>query len=160
MSALDLAIQAAEEIAPPARENEHAIALAIAECAIVQSHMAILVGNHLAGGPQDTSALPSLASDHFDNWSAGLNLTVPIGFRSEHAAVRGARPRAGRGPGAHAPLPRPVTSSPRRTRYVRKKSSPSAVARSLASPFSPRTWALRMPRILSMTSRRSDERPE
>jgi outer membrane protein TolC len=49
------------------------------------------LGNHLAGGPEETSALHSLASDHFTNWSVGLNLTVPIGFREAHANVRIAR---------------------------------------------------------------------
>jgi outer membrane protein TolC len=47
------------------------------------------IGSQLAGGAD--SALKSLASDHFNNWSAGLNLTVPIGFREAHANVRLAR---------------------------------------------------------------------
>src|SRR5262249_41640265 len=33
----------------------------------------------------------SLASDHFNDWSAGLRLTVPIGYRAANANVRAAR---------------------------------------------------------------------
>jgi outer membrane protein TolC len=41
--------------------------------------------------PRTTNALQSLTTDHFNNWTVGLNLNVPIGFRFEHAAVRQAR---------------------------------------------------------------------
>jgi outer membrane protein TolC len=43
------------------------------------------------GTPVTSNALQSLASDHFNNWTIGLNMNVPIGFRFEHAAVRNAR---------------------------------------------------------------------
>jgi outer membrane protein TolC len=50
------------------------------------------LGTHLDGGPSDpTNAFHSLASDQFNNWSLGLNLNVPLGFRDAHAAVRSAR---------------------------------------------------------------------
>jgi outer membrane protein TolC len=48
------------------------------------------IGNRL-DGPSPDNALQSLASDHFTNWSMGLQLTVPIGFRDAHAGVRVAR---------------------------------------------------------------------
>jgi outer membrane protein TolC len=38
-----------------------------------------------------SNAFQSLASDHFNNWTVGMNMNVPIGFRFEHAAVRNAR---------------------------------------------------------------------
>ena len=50
------------------------------------------IGTHLDGGASDpTNALHSLASDQFNNWSLGLNLTIPLGFRDAHSAVRSAR---------------------------------------------------------------------
>jgi outer membrane protein TolC len=48
------------------------------------------LGNRLDGGASD-NALRSLASDHFNSWSAGLRLDVPLGFRDAHAAMRVAR---------------------------------------------------------------------
>ncbi len=44
-----------------------------------------------AGQPQTTNALQSLTGTHFNNWTVGLNLNVPIGYRAEHAAVRQSR---------------------------------------------------------------------
>ncbi len=41
-----------------------------------------------AGG---TNALRNLAENRFNNWSLGLRMNVPIGFRSQHANVRNAR---------------------------------------------------------------------
>jgi outer membrane protein TolC len=48
------------------------------------------IGNRL-DGPGTENALRNLASDHFNNWSVGLTLNVPIGFRDAHAGVRVAR---------------------------------------------------------------------
>jgi outer membrane protein TolC len=44
-------------------------------------------GNSLDGaGPNN--ALRQLASNHFDNWSVGLQMQLPIGFRNANASVR------------------------------------------------------------------------
>ncbi|HJT77235.1 MAG TPA: TolC family protein, partial [Gemmataceae bacterium] len=48
------------------------------------------LGNRLDGASPD-NALANLASDHFNFYSLGLNLTVPLGFRDAHAGVRIAR---------------------------------------------------------------------
>lgn len=45
-------------------------------------------GNGIA---RPNNALRSLASDHFDNWTAGLVFNVPLGYRLELAGVRQAR---------------------------------------------------------------------
>ena len=42
-------------------------------------------------GPQPEGALAGLSSNRFHNWSLGLRLDVPIGFREAHAGVRSAR---------------------------------------------------------------------
>lgn len=48
------------------------------------------IGNQLDGaGPEN--AFRNLASNHFNNWSLGLRLNVPIGFRNAHANLRIAR---------------------------------------------------------------------
>ena len=39
-------------------------------------------------GPNSDNALRNLASNHFNNWSMGLRLNVPIGFRVANANVR------------------------------------------------------------------------
>jgi outer membrane protein TolC len=44
------------------------------------------LGTHLDGSADN--ALRSLASDQFTNWSLGLRLNVPIGFRDAHVQVR------------------------------------------------------------------------
>lgn len=44
-----------------------------------------------ASGPLTSNALRSLAGSHFNNWTVGLNLNMPIGFRAEHATTRQAR---------------------------------------------------------------------
>ncbi len=44
-----------------------------------------------AGIPFTNNALQSLSTDHFNNWTMGFVLSMPIGFRQEHAAVRQAR---------------------------------------------------------------------
>jgi outer membrane protein TolC len=50
------------------------------------------IGTHLDGGSSDpNNAFHSLAQDRFTDWSLGLRLDVPIGFRDAHAAVRAAR---------------------------------------------------------------------
>src|SRR5262249_19748367 len=43
------------------------------------------------GTLRSDNALRDLASDHFTNWTAGVQLAVPLGFRQEHAALRQAR---------------------------------------------------------------------
>lgn len=43
------------------------------------------------GQPHSSNALRSLASNHFDDWLVGLNLSVPIGYRLEHASIRAGR---------------------------------------------------------------------
>ncbi len=43
------------------------------------------------GAPVTSNSLQSLASDHFNNWTVGLNMNLPIGFRFEAAAVRNSR---------------------------------------------------------------------
>ncbi|MFO0966903.1 MAG: TolC family protein [Gemmataceae bacterium] len=48
-------------------------------------------GNTGPNGPVFNNALRSLTSDHFNNWSLGLSLNVPLGFRAEHALLREAR---------------------------------------------------------------------
>lgn len=40
------------------------------------------------GTPRTTNALKSLVGDHFNNWNIGLNMSVPLGFRLEHAQLR------------------------------------------------------------------------
>jgi outer membrane protein TolC len=39
-------------------------------------------------GPNTDNALRNMASNHFNNWSTGLRLNVPIGFRVANANVR------------------------------------------------------------------------
>jgi outer membrane protein TolC len=48
------------------------------------------IGTRLDGADAN-NAFRTLASDHFNNWSLGLRLNVPIGFRLAHANVREAR---------------------------------------------------------------------
>ena len=47
-----------------------------------------------AGNPQSSNAFRSLSSDHFNDWTVGLNLAVPLGYRYEHASVRSWFPKA------------------------------------------------------------------
>jgi outer membrane protein TolC len=49
------------------------------------------IGTHLDGGSDPNNAFHSLATDRFTDWSLGLRLDVPIGFRDAHAGVRAAR---------------------------------------------------------------------
>jgi outer membrane protein TolC len=50
------------------------------------------LGTHLDGGPSDpNNALASMAKDHFNDWELGLRLSMPLGFRDAHSAVRAAR---------------------------------------------------------------------
>ncbi|MBI3411374.1 MAG: TolC family protein [Planctomycetes bacterium] len=44
-----------------------------------------------AGTTRTSNAFRSLVSDHFNDWSVGLTLNVPLGYRVEHAAVRQGR---------------------------------------------------------------------
>ncbi len=48
------------------------------------------IGSRL-DGTNNTNALANLAENRFNNWSLGLRLNVPIGFRAQHANVRNAR---------------------------------------------------------------------
>lgn len=41
--------------------------------------------------PRNSNALASLASAHYADWTMGLNMNIPLGFRFEHAATRAAR---------------------------------------------------------------------
>jgi tmRNA-binding protein len=43
------------------------------------------------GTQRPANALRSLASDHFNDWQVGLQMTMPLGFRLENAALRQAR---------------------------------------------------------------------
>jgi outer membrane protein TolC len=49
------------------------------------------IGTQLDGGSDPNNAFHSLATDRFTDWSLGLRLDVPIGFRDAHAGVRAAR---------------------------------------------------------------------
>lgn len=52
------------------------------------------LGSHLDGGPGDPqNALHSLASNQFQDWSLGLRLDMPLGFRDAHSATRVAKLR-------------------------------------------------------------------
>jgi outer membrane protein TolC len=64
--------------------------LLLPDLRFVSSYGIVGTGNRL-DGPSPDNALQTLASDHFTNWTAGLQLTVPIGFRDAHAGVRLAR---------------------------------------------------------------------
>src|SRR5262249_12422644 len=43
------------------------------------------------GRERSANALRNLASNHFNDWSLGLTLNVPLGYRFENAAVRRAQ---------------------------------------------------------------------
>ena len=43
------------------------------------------------GTPRTNNALQSLFDANFANWTVGLNLTVPLGYRFEHASLRQAK---------------------------------------------------------------------
>jgi outer membrane protein TolC len=49
------------------------------------------VGSQIDGGRTLLNAFHNLANDPFNNFSLGLQLNVPIGFRAAHAAVRDAQ---------------------------------------------------------------------
>jgi outer membrane protein TolC len=49
------------------------------------------LGTRLDGSSVQDNALRSLASNHFNNWTAGLSLDVPIGFRAANAQLRRAQ---------------------------------------------------------------------
>jgi hypothetical protein len=51
------------------------------------------IGGRLDGPDASTNALRQLAQNRFNDWSAGLRLVVPIGFRQAHANLRRARLR-------------------------------------------------------------------
>ncbi|HZT82827.1 MAG TPA: TolC family protein [Gemmataceae bacterium] len=48
------------------------------------------IGTHIDGADSE-NAFRSLASNHFNDWSTGLRMTMPIGFRLAHAQTRIAR---------------------------------------------------------------------
>ena len=49
------------------------------------------VGSELGGGRASTNAFHNLATDPFNNFSLGLQMNIPIGFRAAHAEVRDAK---------------------------------------------------------------------
>lgn len=49
------------------------------------------VGSRIDGGDSPNNALHNLFSDPFNNWSVGLQMNVPIGYRAAYAAVRDAQ---------------------------------------------------------------------
>jgi outer membrane protein TolC len=49
------------------------------------------LGSRLDGGDSPNNALHNLVSTPFNNWTLGLQLSVPIGYRAAHAAVREAQ---------------------------------------------------------------------
>ena len=49
------------------------------------------IGSQLDGGSDPNNAFHSLATDRFTDWSLGLRLDIPIGFRDAHAGLRTAR---------------------------------------------------------------------
>jgi outer membrane protein TolC len=49
------------------------------------------LGSRLDGPDINTNAFRSLASDHFDSWTAGLTLNMPLGYRDANSSVRVAR---------------------------------------------------------------------
>jgi outer membrane protein TolC len=49
------------------------------------------IGSQLDGGEDPNNALHNLVSDPFNDWSLGLRLNVPIGFRAANSNVRAAR---------------------------------------------------------------------
>jgi outer membrane protein TolC len=49
------------------------------------------VGSELGGGRDPSNAFHNLDTDPFNNFSMGLRMTVPIGFRFAHAEVRDAK---------------------------------------------------------------------
>src|SRR5262249_23723983 len=49
------------------------------------------IGSRLDGPDENTNALRNLASDRFANYSVGLRLVVPLGYRQQHAALRKSR---------------------------------------------------------------------
>lgn len=58
---------------------------------LVASDQIHSLGTRLDGGDSPANALHNLFSDPFNNWSLGLQMNVPIGFRAAHAAVRDAQ---------------------------------------------------------------------
>lgn len=48
------------------------------------------IGSQLTGQGAN-NAFRNLASNHFNNWTLGLRMDVPLGFRNAHAAVRATR---------------------------------------------------------------------
>ena len=64
------------------------------------THTTVGLGSRLDGSgtfldanglPVTSNALHSLAGGHFNDWTVGLTLNVPLGFRHEHAQLRDAR---------------------------------------------------------------------
>jgi len=47
------------------------------------------------GNSVPSNALRTLTGNHFNNWTVGLNLNVPLGYRAENAGVRQARLQLG-----------------------------------------------------------------
>jgi outer membrane protein TolC len=55
------------------------------------------LGNRLDGPDPTTNAFRSLSSNQFNNWTVGLLLDVPLGFRDAHAQIRRAELRLAQG---------------------------------------------------------------
>lgn len=64
------------------------------------THTLVGLGTRLDGGgtiadangdPVTSNALRSLVGAHYSDWTVGLNLSVPLGYRREHANLRDAR---------------------------------------------------------------------
>jgi outer membrane protein TolC len=64
---------------------------------LTATYSAVGLGNRLDGNgnlidsfgnPAPNNALRSLASNHFNDWTLGLSLNLPLGLRQEHATVR------------------------------------------------------------------------
>lgn len=66
--------------------------LLLPDLRFVSSYGLTGIGSRLDGGPNNpNNAFASLASNQFNNWSLGLQMQMPLGFRDAHAAVRAAR---------------------------------------------------------------------
>jgi hypothetical protein len=63
--------------------------LLLPDLRFTSSYSLVGIGGRLDGG--DNNALRSLANNDFQNWTLGLRLSMPIGFRDAHAQERIAR---------------------------------------------------------------------
>jgi outer membrane protein TolC len=49
------------------------------------------IGSRLDGPDDSTNAFRSLATDRFTNWSLGLRMSIPLGYRAQYASLRKSR---------------------------------------------------------------------